>query len=488
MRLFARTPLIGAYVCPRGVFTIECRLEDGSFAVERRFEVSVQVDDPMAAADQVIRALRSAGITKADVAIVMRGFGVAHHVLQLPPAKDDVLTPIVEREVRRLEPHLGDAAVGWIPLPPMESGAAEGEGPPKQCSLLTAAVPNNVVQVIQRRLEAAGYRLLHVTALPAAMQRLLEEFDGGTESIALVAPLPDGAFIGFSLDGGLRLVVEPPLTQNEEHEGAALAEEVELGVMFVRQQFRGAAIERVTLVGSKVSLVDAEETLAGRLHVPAGRLDVKDLSPAALAALGAVLDARSVRPLSLGGWTRTRAQALARTTLEAVAAAAVLIVALLGAWVMFEGVRGKRASNALQIAQRRIEQDAFGLAPLRSTAEQRRMVREAVAALRLVASDRTELQQALSGVAAAVRPPVRIDSMHLVRVASGWLGSMAGAVTGTTNAHAVESLHDLYRELPRRLSLDSLRLDQLRYVDLEETGPAVVRFQLSFAIPSGRKD
>jgi len=486
MNVLGRTSLIGAYVCPRGVFTIECLADGASIAVERRFEVSVQVEDAMSAADQVVRALRSAGITKADVAIVIRGFGVAHHVLQLPPAKDELLTPIVEREVRRLEPDLGVAAVAWIPLPPMESSALEG--PPQQRSLLTAAVPEVVVQAIQKRLEAAGYRLLHLTALPAAMQRLQEEFDGGTESLALVAPLPDGAFIGFSLNGGLRLIVEPPPVQNEESESAALAEEVELGAMFVRQQFRGSPIDRVTLIGSKVSLADAEETLAGRLHVPAGRLDVKDLSPAALAALGAVLDARSLRPLTLGGRTRTRAQDRAKTALESVAIALVLIVALLGAWVTFEGARGKRASNALLAAHRRIEQEAFGLGPVRSTAEQRRMVREAVGALRLVASDRTDLQRALSGIASVVRAPLRIDSLRLVRAPSGWLGSMAGSVTGSTNARAVESLHDLYRELPQRLSLDSLRLDQLRYSDVEDAGPAMVRFQLSFGIPSGRKD
>jgi hypothetical protein len=166
----------------------------------------------------------------------------------------------------------------------------------------------------------------------------------------------------------------------------------------------------------------------------------------------------------------------------------VIIVALLVVWVMFEAVRGKRASNALQVAQRRIEQEAFGLSPLRTTAERRKRVRDAVGALRLVASDRTELQQALSGIASAVRPPVRIDSLHLVRAVTGWLGSMAGAVTGSSNARAVESLHDLYRELPQRLSLDSLRLDQLRYLDVDEAGPALVRFQLSFALPSGRKD
>ena len=485
MRFMRRASLVGAYVCPRGVYTIECKRDGGSIAVERRFEVSVQVDNPTSAADQVIRALRSAMITNADVAIAIRGFGVAHHVLQMPPATDELLTPIVDREVRRLEPQLVNPVVGWTPLPPLDVGPETSP----QRSLLAAAIPADVVQAIEQRLQAAGYRLLHLTALPSAMQRLLEEFDPATDSTAFVAPLPDGAFIGFSLNGALRLIVEPPSQQDAEHEAAALAEEVELGVMFVRQQFRTTQIDRITLVGSKVSLSDAETALTERLHVPAKRLSVRDLSPAALTALGAVLDAQATAPLSLGGATLGTRELRAQSTLTSISFAALVLVALLGAWLMTELVREKRASSALHTAQRRVEQDAFGLAPLRSTADQRRMFRDAVAALRLVATDRAELQQVLSGIAATVRPPVRIDSLRLSRAATGWVGNLAGTVSGTTNARAVQTLHDLYRELPLRLTTDSLHLDELAYADAQDdAGAALVRFQLSLGFRTGKRD
>lgn len=487
MKFFGRPSLVGAYVCPRGVFTIECTRLGESVIVHRRFEVSVQIDDHLAAADQIIKALRSAGIAKADVAIAMRGFGVAHHVLQMPPARDELLSPIVDREVRRLEPQLHDAAVGWTSLSPLDQGSPEA---PQQRSLLTAVVPAEVVADVERRLVNAGYRLLHLTALPAAMQRLLEEFDPSVDSLAFVAPLPDGAFLGFAINGALRLVVEPPLPTDAEHEGAALVEEVELGIMFVRQQFRGAQIGRITLVGTKVSLADVEMALTERLHVPTKPLAVKDLSPAALAAFGAVLDARSVRPLSLGGVTLRRREERVLSILEAAAFAAVLIVSLLGAWVVIQAVRTQRTGAALQTAQRRIDQDVFALEPIRSTANQRRMVRDAVAALRLVADDRAHLQQSLSGIAAVVRAPLRIDSLSLARGAAGWMGAIAGTVSGETNARALQELHDLYRELPERLNIDSLHLDQLLYTDRENepAGGALVRFQLSFAIRSGPKN
>lgn len=484
MSLTGRSRVVGAYVCPRGVFAIEGKRAGGGIEIERTFEEPVVLESAVEAADRVIDVLRTAGITRADVALVLRGFGVVHHVLQMPPAKDEMLAPIIEREVRRLEPQLGESVVSWISLPSLEAGGPEG-GP--QRSVLSAAAPSDVVRLFEQRLRAAGYRLVHLTALPVAMQRLLEEFDAGTDSTALVAPLPDGAFLGFCLNGGLRLIVEPPLPAGVEHEVAALAEEVELGAMFVRQQFHGAQIERVVVVGSNASLTDAESVLTERVHVPAQRLGVLDLSPAALAALGALLDAQSPSPLALGGTSRKRSEARARSTLETMSLAAVVLLVLVGAWTITETVRARRAADALQTARRHIEQDSFGLTRLRSTAGQRRLVRDAVAAVRLVVTDRIQLQEALTEIATTVQFPVRLDTVRLARARGGWLAVLSGDIHGVTNTRAVQSLNDLYRELPERLTVDSLKLDQLAYADSAD-GAAYLRFQLSFAIPTGKKD
>jgi hypothetical protein len=321
------------------------------------------------------------------------------------------------------------------------------------------------------------------------MERLLEEFDTGSESAALVAPLPDGAFLGFSLSGGLRLIVEPPLPEDGTHEAAALAEEVELGTMFVSQQFRGAQIGRIALVGSKASLGDAESALSERLHVPVAQLGVDDLSPASFAALGAVLDAESPKPLSVGGETRKAADKRPLSALESISIAAVLILALLGAWALTETVRAMRAANALQAARRQIEQESFGIGPLRSTADQRKLVRDAVAAMHIVESDKVELQEALTGIAAVLGGRAQLDTLHLERVSSRWRAIIGGSVGGTTNARAVQTLNDLYRELPLRASADSMHLDQLAYADSSsaDSESSTVRFQMSFGIPTPRR-
>lgn len=486
MSWLGRGTLVGAYVCPRGVFVVECKAARGGLEIGRTLDVPLELDTASDAAEHLVSALRAAGIRRPDIAIAIRGFGLVHHVLQMPPAKDDVLSPVVEREVRRLEPALGESVVNWTTMPPLTIAGAEAAA---QRSLLAAAVPIEVVNVFEQRLASAGYKLLHLTALPAAMQRLVEEFGSTSQATALAAPLPDGAFLGFVLDGGIRLIIEPPLPEDADHEVPALAEEVQLGVMFVRQQFRGVQIDRITLAGSRASHGEAEFVLTERLGIPTERIEAAELPPAAYAALGALIDARSPQPLSLGGSSRRRSESRAYSALESASMAAVTVVVLLAAWAMFEAGRANRAAAAVADARARLERSSVGLAPVRATANQRRLVQDARAALRLVFDDRVELQQALAGIAFAVRPPVRLDSLRLRRSSLGWSAAFDGTVAGATNAEAVQSLYDLYREIPQRMSVDSLRLDELTYPDLgADEGTALVRFRMSFRAPGPRAD
>jgi hypothetical protein len=483
MSWLARPPLVGAYVCPGGVFIIECRRVSGGLEVARTLEVPASIDDAGEAADQLCNALRAAHVRRADVAVAVRGFGLAHHVLQLPPATDELLTPIVERELRRLEPQLEDSVVGWIPLPTLTS---TGPDAASQRSLLAAASPADLVVTFEQRLRAAGHRLAHLTPLATSMQRLVEEFESDSRAAALVTPLPDGAFIGFVLDGGIRLAIEPPLPQDAAHEVAAMAEEVQLGVTFVRQQFRGAQIDQIAVIGFKPSLEGAETVLGDRLGVPAKRLGA-DLAPAAYAALGALLDARSPSPLALGGTSLTRSRSRSRSTLDRAVVAGIALVAALFLWVAFESYSSRRAASSLRESNARIARDSFALAPVRATALQRRRARDAAAALQLVSIDRGELQNALAGIAYAVRAPVRLDTLQLFRAETGWRATVSGTVVGTSNARAVQSLHDLYREIPQRLAVDSVHLDHLTYGETagEDEG-SVVKFQLSFGIAARR--
>ncbi|HYC51277.1 MAG TPA: hypothetical protein VEB19_09245 [Gemmatimonadaceae bacterium] len=480
MKLLSQSSQVGVYICPRGVFGVECRPASGGVEVVRMFGEPFALRTPAEAAEQLVAVMAAAGIARADIAATIRGFGAAHHTLQLPPAPDSVLGPVIEREVRRLEPHLTDCVIQWMSLPALDSGPTTA---PPQRSVFAMGVPTDTIRTLETVVAASGHSLRHVTALPVAMQRLLDQFDSGTGTIATVVPLPDGAYIGFSLSGGVRLIVEPPLPSDISHEAAALAEEVDLAAMFVRQQFRGANTDRVVLIGARQSLSELKTSLAERLRIPIKQLEAESLTPVGFVALGAVLDARSDSPQSLGGKTRLRAASRGMSRLETASYIAIVLLALVGFWTAAETVRSVRAGTALETARRRLERDAFGLAPARATAEQRRIVRNALAAVQLASADRVRLQTALSRIADVARAPVHLDSLRMLRADDGWRAVMTGNVRSSSNARAVQALHDLYRDLPQRLPIDSLRLDRLSYPDGEqsdETG--VVRFQLSFGI------
>lgn len=484
--MLGRGPRIGAYVCPRGVFAVECVPAAGGLEVRRAFGEPFGLRNADEAAERLVTVLHAAGVARARVSVAVRGFGVGHHTLQLPPAADAVLDAVIEREVRRLEPHLAECVVQWMPLPALEGSLAGPSAGPEQRAVFASAAPREVVTALDERLRVAGHRLEHLTTLPVAAQRVVEQFDSGSGTVATVTALPDGAYIAFSLEGGVRLIVEPPLPQDAAHEASALAEELELAITFVRQQFRGTAVDRVALLGARPSMTDLRASVADRLGIPAKQIEGETLAPAALIALGSVIDGGGAHPLSLGGATRARQQSPATSRLETASLVALFVMALAGFWTVAETVRTVRADRAVRSAVRRVEQDDFGLASLRSTAEQRRLVANAIEAVRVSAADRASVQAALAAMAMAMPSPVRIDTLRLAWTEGSWRAEVGGTIESTSNARAVQVLHDVYRELPQRLAVDSLRLDQLAYGDETPQDPdasgGLVRFQLSFAL------
>ena len=161
---------------------------------------------------------------------------------------------------------------------------------------------------------------------------------------------------------------------------------------------------------------------------------------------------------------------------------------MVGAFTVIEAFRARDAFAELQKARQQIDAEAVGLGGIRETADQRRLIRDAIEAMRLSSRDRLELQNGLSTLAGTVVAPIRLDSLQLDRGSNGWISGIAGSVTSQSNARSVEMLHEFYRDLPRRLGVEELSLGQLSYADANaELGePGSVRFQISFVIPYSR--
>ena len=472
------TALVGAYVCPRGVSGILYRATRGGVEVLRSFDVPARIESERQAMEQLFRALADIGVKRAELALTLRGFGIAHHVFGVPPAKDELLDPIIEREIRRLEPGLDAPTVAWLPLPTDPADAADGL---PQRQVLAAGAPRHVVEAMENAIRAAGHKLVHLTALPAAAQRLFEGMVAVRETTALVAPLRDGAFLGFFLSGAMRLVVEPPLAPDELHDAAAMAEETELGAVFVRQQFRGAQVTSVVFAAPPGEYIEAEAVFMERLRIPTKRAATQDLSPGGLMALGGVLDARSAKPLGLGT-AQARRVGGAAATVRTASIVSLVAAAAVGAFALLESVRAHDAMTRLRATNTTIEQQSFGMLSMRQTAEQRKLISDAVSALRRAEEDRRHVREAMAAVAGAALPPVRLDSLHMTRAGNGWDSHVAGNVQATTNARSIELIHEFYRELPRRLSIEELQLEELAYAD-SSAAPGAVRFRMSFFVP-----
>lgn len=475
--------LVGAYVCPRGVFGVECRRRRKGMEVVGTFSTLSPVNSPESAGRLLVQALADAGIKRAEVAVALRGFDVVHHVLSLPPAPDAVIEPIVERELRRLEPQMVEPIVAWTRLPAETVDPGE---PPPQPQVLAAAMSREVSVALATGVRAGGHTLTHLTALPVAFHRIADEFLSSPEPTVLLAALPDGPYLGFSVAGAVRLVVEPPVPAGDPlPDATALAEEAELGAVFVRQQFRGAQISRAVIAASPESYADLEAALGARLGVVVSRLPVGELGAEEFAAFGALLDADAARPISLGGGTERRAESVA-PGLRLAATVTVALAALAGVLAGVEGYRARSTAQALQVARRQIDQESFGFAPVRETAERRKLVRDAVSIIQLAAREREAIQRGLASVASAVPSGVHLDSIVFERGVDRWQALIGGTVVGRTSGQAVETLNDFYRELPRRSPVDSLALKELSYADT--AGGASVHFQMAFGLRGRKRD
>lgn len=470
--------VVGAYICPRGVFVVECRHRRTGVEVLRTTEAFARLESPQEASTQLVRALAQLGLKRARVAVVVRGFGAVHHILSLPPAVDAVLGSVVDREIRRLEPDLAAPRTAWVRL------AAESTLELDQPQVLAGAMSGDVLEAFTGPIEAAGHVVEHVTLLPAAMHRLAAEFTAADVTTALIAQLPDGPYLGFTLGGAVRLVIEPPVRPEDPLPDApAIAEELELGIVFVRQQFRGAQVGRAALICSTDSASDLESAIGARLELPMNRIAVQQLGPGAVAAFGAVLDARAPGALALTGRVRP-VEASVSPALQVLASATAAVAGLVGIWALTTAWQSRSNASELGTLRARIEQESRSIAPAQETAEHRKLVRDALAAIRAVSGDRDALLRGLTSIATGVAGPVRIDSIRVERRGDGWNAEIGGTVLGVTSGHAVQALADFYRELPRRSEISSLTLKQMYYADT--TGGLLVHFQLSFGLPGRR--
>ncbi|HUP44725.1 MAG TPA: hypothetical protein VM779_04345, partial [Thermoanaerobaculia bacterium] len=301
----------GALIDPARTYLIEYARRAGGVEIVDHRSVALgmlTIEEAMASVVELLRPVAAPGQVRLTAAI--RGFGISYHLLTLPPAGADVLTPIVEREMSRLFPDISDPLVAFAVGGNIDRRTgrpiAMKKGLPERRNLdtgaevlpleiLAAAAPRHVVDTVVRTLDRAGIPLDHLTALPQAMARLYREVNGSPDPAALAILLQGAPVICVFQGGDVRFIAEPPAAEEQLSavDIQTVIDQVGRARMYMRQHFRGADIGRIFVAADPADHSHVDAVLSAALNVEVVPLAPAVGPPAAIAALGSILNAES---------------------------------------------------------------------------------------------------------------------------------------------------------------------------------------------------
>lgn len=477
---------LAAVLTPTGAHLIRYRRRRGRLEVVRyRGEVTPRagVEEAAKALAELIEAEGGRGVC---VALGLAGFGSCHHLLSLPPAAPELLEPIVHREMRRFYPGLFEEE--GAPYIDFVAAADPGEGSEGTLrDLLVAGLPRSTVEAVRRALAPLGSVLEHVTVVPAAVANLFDAFVGRTETAALALVADGYSALGFFHEGGLRLFTEPPMRSGLAGADVVVAEQVDRGALYLRQQFRGARLRAVHLSASPAERPAILTTLQASDDVAVRQLAPGE-EPAALLALGVALNAEDERALNLlphGMRPPSRSERLTR--MVGSIAAGVVIVAV--SWWALMGVRAEAvAAERFRNHQDTLVPRAAAFARIEPVVRERQAHATRSELLHRLIEERERIPELLWPLQAA-GTAVQMQSFNLARTADGWQGRLVGQVESWSSADAAAIVEALQRELARSLPPGAVTLGDLAYgTDSRGGQPSAgvaVRFRMSLVIPAG---
>lgn len=486
----ART--FAALVDQDSVVLLEYRQEKAGFRVVDTRSETRRSTTPEAAAEIVVRLLHDAGARNPLVSIVLQHFGAFFHTIVLPPATDDVIRPIVLREVQRSF-NLSDPAVTFAVGPAVERRESPRDGGPSvPRQVLIAGAPRSVVTAFQNQLTKARVVVEGMTVIPEVFRRLYDALDGSTEATAMLICLESGPHLGFFVNGKLELAIDAPLTVEGEapFDSSLVVDQIERGSIFLRQQARGAVATRLLLAAPSTAYESLASTIEARtgMHVaPFGR---EVGSPETLIAMGAVIAAREADRLDLYPRAPTLDQRV-KIALKGPAAAitalcAVAAVAIIWAGFQFAGLMSDR--QRLLDLQREVNRGIPALTAMRQSASGREELAGIRRTLASARDDRAKLADLLANLAAAAPPGARVDSFSIERTQDGLKTVVFGRATGPSGSAAVSAASAMYhyfqRHSPNLKKLDfQLGAAKTRAATDSAAAAGELSFTVSFVAP-----
>lgn len=447
--------------------------------------VSGRIASPADAADGLARAMQLERGEGARLAMAIRGFGSEYLIVMLPPADDEVLRPVVGRELARVYPDLEQpvyefAREGFVDQRIRERPAQPGQ--PRQ-ELLVGAVPGETARALSDELRARGISLDLLTVLPRALQQLYSEIGDASEPTGVVLMLPGAPLIGFFQDGKLRFVAEPPsgLDTTPEEELQTVLVQLERGSLYLRQNFRGAEMGRVLVSADSSRHPALIASLTEKLGIDVREFGTEVNAPEPLIALGAVRDAEAQSPINLSPLAESRAVRERHAMERTLMLGADVLVALAILWAVSSVWSLKQLSGRVATSAAQVQRVAPQLDSMRGVAEARRdYVREA-AYLESLAADRAGIQRVLAAIAATTRSDVQLEEMKLTRNGATWATDVVAVSTGPSTASALFGVDRFYRTLPATIALADRQLVDLVDISAQARGSTALRFHITFS-------
>ena len=409
---------------------------------------------PEEAADAVSGLLGELKAKRVSLAIVLQHFGSFFHTIVLPPAPDDVIRPIILREVQRSF-NITDAAVAFSTAGSVERrDAPRGGGAPVPRQVLIAGAPQAVIAALQARFATARIHVEGLTVMPEVFRRLYDALDGSTEATAMLVCLANGPHVAFFVNGRLEMAIDPPLALEGEAplDPAVIVDQLERGAIFLRQQSRGTVATRLLLAAPTEdyeTLSSIIETRTGMHVAPLGR-DIG--SPEMVVALGAVLAARATDRLDLFPRAptfdaRLRAAVTGPSGLTTVVLTAAAVAAF---WAVMQFAVFLRAKRDIVSVQAQVAKAIPAVAGMRQSAQGRQRIAGIRSALAFSQAERRLVGGLLTSLAESAPPGAQLDSFSVVRVGQGWKTTVFGRAAGASGSAALSTATGMYRHLQQR--------------------------------------
>lgn len=473
---------LGAFVEPHGIYLIEYRRERDGIAIIRRQSDERRLLGLAEAGERLAALIRAGGSGPSRLAAAIRGFGSTYQLMMLPPAEAAVLGPVVRRELTRLNPELERPRIDFVVGGEIDRRRrARPDGGRPQQEVLVGAAPELAVSAFGDELAAAGIELEHLTLLPQVLQRLYQQGDGSARPTACYVELPGGPLIAFFHENQLRLVVEPPDAGDSSTASRAeiLAEHLDRGNLYLRQQFRGVELGRLLVAAAPEDEGALIEILRTRLGYPVEKFPGPDAPAAALVSMGAVLDAEAERGLNLSPFAESAEVRSERGNRQKAILAAAVISAIAIIWAILSVAGLVSVSKKVDSERRVAEARMNTLAPIRVIATERQKNAQSVHYLENVANDRAHVQEILRAIARATPPGMQLTTLTLDRAGQEWSVQVSGTAYGDTGADVLLGVDRFYHALPRELPLHDLVLSTLEDIPQKEFG-AAMKFALTF--------